>query len=87
MSTHRYIDQICCGVLAVVLILTVVLVKAQETVVVPVLAQEAYVSGLFDTSIVHSIDIVMDDWEGFLDTCENKEYQICTVVIDGDEME
>lgn len=84
MSTHRYIDQICCGVLAVVLILTVVLVKAQETVIVPVLAQEAYVSGLFDTSRVHSIDIVMDDWEGFLDTCENKEYQICTVVIDGE---
>ena len=26
----------------------------------------------------------MDDWEGFLETCEDEEYTACTVIIDGD---
>ena len=33
---------------------------------------------------VHTIDIVMDDWDGFLETCENEEYAQCAVVIDGE---
>ncbi|HBL40854.1 MAG TPA: spore coat protein CotH, partial [Ruminococcaceae bacterium] len=32
---------------------------------------------------VHTIDIVMNDWESFIETCENEEYTSCTVVIDG----
>lgn len=43
-----------------------------------------YEDRLFDTGRVHSIDIVLEDWEGFLDGCENEEYTICGVVIDGE---
>ena len=39
---------------------------------------------LFDTAAVHTIDIVMDDWEGFLDTCTNEEYALCDLVIDNE---
>ena len=31
-----------------------------------------------------SIDIQMDDWEGFLFTCTNEEYSLCDLVVDGE---
>ena len=43
-----------------------------------------YEARLFDASRVHTIDIMMDDWEGFLAECENEEYQLCSLVIDGE---
>ncbi len=37
---------------------------------------------MFDTRTVHTIDIVMDNWDDFIDTCENEEYEVCSLVID-----
>ena len=84
MSTHKHIDKICCGVLAMVLLLTIFFINAQKLGVVPAAAQAGYASGLFDDSIVHTIDLVMDDWDNFIDNCENEEYSPCAVVIDGE---
>ena len=36
------------------------------------------------SSRVHTIDIVMDDWDGFIETCQSEEYSVCSVVIDGE---
>lgn len=52
-------------------------IQKQETVM-------GYESKLFDTSKVHTIDIVMDDWDSFIETCTNEEYSLCSVVIDGE---
>lgn len=82
MSTHKHIDKICCGVLVLVLLLTVAFVNGQKLGVVPAAAQTGYASRLFDDSKVHSIDIVMDDWDDFIENCENEEYVSCAVVID-----
>lgn len=43
-----------------------------------------YEDKLFDTSKVHTLDILMEDWEGFLDNCRSEEYYECNVVIDGE---
>jgi len=43
-----------------------------------------YESRLFDQSRVHTLDIVMADWDSFLETCQNEEYAACTVSIDGE---
>lgn len=43
-----------------------------------------YEDRLFDSSKVHTIDIVMEDWDSFIQTCENEEYSLCSVVIDGE---
>ena len=43
-----------------------------------------YEARLFDTERVHTIDIVMDDWDSFLETCENEEYAPCSVVLDNE---
>lgn len=84
MATHRHIDKICYVVLAMVLLITVLFVNADKLGVVPVMAQAGYETRLFQTSRVHTIEIVMEDWDGFLDTCEDEEYSPCSVVIDGE---
>ena len=84
MSTHKNIDRVCIAALVIAMIVTVIFMHADTAGVITASASCGYESRLFDTSKVHSIDIVMDDWEGFIETCENEEYTDCTVVIDGD---
>lgn len=84
MSTHKRIDQICCVVMILVLLLTAALINGEKLGVVPVMAQAGYASRLFDTGKVHTIDIVMDDWDEFISTCEDEEYAACAVVIDNE---
>lgn len=84
MSTHRHINKICCAILAIVLILTVLFMNAGKLGVLSAGASLGYDTRLFDSSAVHTIDIVMDDWDSFLETCENEEYTICSVVIDNE---
>lgn len=84
MSTHKNIDRICIAALVIAMIVTVIFMHADTAGVITASASCGYESRLFDTSKVHSIDIVMDDWEGFLETCEDEEYTACTVIIDGD---
>lgn len=43
-----------------------------------------YENLLFDTSYVHTLDIVMDDFDSFIETCENEEYSACSVIIDSE---
>ncbi len=43
-----------------------------------------YENRLFDNLRVHTIDIVMDDWDEFIDNAISKEYYTATVVIDGE---
>ena len=84
MSTHKNIDRVCIAALVIAMIVTVIFMHADTAGVITASASCGYESRLFDTSKVHSIDIVMDDWEGFIETCEDEEYTSCTVVIDGD---
>ena len=84
MSTNKHIDKICCVVLVLTLLITVLFVNAEHFGVRKVSAMTGYETRLFDTSYVHSIDIVMDDWDDFLETCRDEEYSGCTVVIDGE---
>ena len=84
MAAHRYIDRICA--LAAALSLAVALLFLNgEALGLPSAAQAlGYETRLFDTGRVHTLDIVMDDWEGFIDTCESEEYSPCSVVIDNE---
>lgn len=83
MSTHRHIDVICLIGTLFTLLLTVLFVNAEAFGVESVQADLGYENRLFDASAVHTIDIVMDDWESFLETCEQKEYETCALIIDG----
>lgn len=82
MSTHKQIDRICCGVLVFILLLTILFMNAGMLGVKAVTHVMGYESGLFDTSMVHTIDIEMEDWDTFLESCTNEEYVSCSLVID-----
>lgn len=84
MSTHTHIDRLCAAALALCLLLAAIFMNGEALGIQPVSSVMGYEARLFDTARVHSIDIVMDDWNGFLETCENEEYVQCTVIIDGE---
>jgi len=81
----KTIDRLCCLALAVMLALIAAVwagkaaAGRQKTVAV------GY-EGLFDQSAVHTIDIEMADWEGFIATATQEEYAECAVTIDGTKL-
>lgn len=84
MSTHKHFDKICCVILAVTLVLTVLFMNAESFGVQKASTVMGYEKKLFDTSSIHTIDIIMDDWDDFIENCTSEEYSNCTVVIDND---
>lgn len=84
MSTHKHFDKICCVVLALTLILTVLFVNAEHFGVQKASTVMGYEKTLFDTSKVHNINIIMEDWDEFTNNCKSEEYYNCTVVIDNE---
>ncbi len=84
MSTHKHIEKICCVAVVFALLITALFMNGEALGLKVASKAMAYEARLFDINKVHTIDIVMNDWEGFLETCENEEYVMCTVVIDGE---
>ena len=84
MASHKAIDRICALAMAVCLVLTLVLMNAESFGIQAVTRTTGYEDRLFDTTQVHTIDIIIDDWDGFLETAQSEEYSICSVVIDGE---
>lgn len=84
MSTHKSFDKICCVVLVLTLALTVLFINAEQFGVQKASTVMGYEKKLFDTSKVHTINIIMDDWDEFTANCKNEEYYSCTVVIDNE---
>lgn len=84
MSTHKSFDRICCIVLAVTIVITVLFMCGEKIGITSTARAMGYETKLFDTSKVHTINIVIDDWDSFLETCTNEEYTSCAVVIDNE---
>lgn len=84
MSTHKHIDKICCVVLALTLIITVLFMNGEKLGIQKMTASFGYESRLFDTSAVHTVDIVMDNWDEFISECKSEEYYPCSLVIDNE---
>ena len=87
MLTHRYIDRICIGALCFALLLTLVFINGEKWGIQNGLRDPGYATRLFDASKVHMINILIDDWEGFLNQASEEEYTACTLVIDGKTLE
>lgn len=84
MSTHKHIDRICCAALLLALVLTALFVNGESFGLQKASTAMAYETALFDISKVHTINIIMDDWDEFTANCKSEEYYACTVVIDGE---
>ena len=84
MSAHKSIDRICAVIAALTLVLTVLFCSGQKLGIETTAHAIGYENRLFDRTEVHKLDIVIDDWDSFLETCESETYTPCTVIIDGE---
>ena len=84
MSTHKHIDKICLVAALLSLILCAVFINGEALGIQAASRIMGYEDRLFDTSEVHTIDIIIDDWDAFLETAQSEEYSVCSVVIDGE---
>lgn len=76
MLRHKNIDRVCCVILAVTLIISGLFVGAASTGRIEEDTTMGYETRLFDQSRVHTIDIVMNDWDDFLETAASDEYAV-----------
>ncbi len=84
MSTHKNIDRICIIAIVLCVLITAVFMNGSALGIGQTSHAMGYEDRIFDTDKVHTIDIVIDDWDKFLTTAQSEEYSDCTVVIDGE---
>lgn len=84
MLTSKNVNKICVIITILAIILTALFMNAEYFGIQKTSSVKEYETTLFDTSIVHTIDIQMDDWESFLYTCKDEEYTVCSLTIDGE---
>ncbi len=85
MLKTKFIDRICIVVMAVALLVTILFINGESLGITPASAAPGYETRLFDQTRVHTIDILIDDWNAFLNTAAEEEYSVCTLVIDGEK--
>ena len=84
MSAHKSIDKICGIIVALTLVIAIIFCNGQMFGIKIAANAIGYENRIFDSSKVHTLDIVMNDWDGFIENCENEEYSSCNIVIDGE---
>ena len=84
MSTSKQFDRICAVVIVLGVLITLLFMNGQAFGLQASARAVGYEERLFDSSRVHSIALVVDDWDGFLESCEDEEYVVCSAVIDGE---
>ena len=84
MLRHKLIDRVCCAILALTLLLSTLFVGAAAQGWITGDTTIGYETRLFDQSRVHTIDIVMNDWDSFISSASSEEYADCHLVIDGE---
>ena len=85
MSASKHFDKIAWTVTAFILIVTILFMNG-GALGLEVLAAHTmgYEKRLFDNTRVHTSDIVMDDWDEFIDNATSEEYYTAAMVIDGE---
>ena len=84
MSAHKSIDKICVTIVAFTVIIALIFCNGKAFGIETQARTIGYENRLFDNTRVHTVDIVIDDWDDFISTCENELYSVCNVVIDGE---
>ena len=86
MSANKKIDRICISIVAVTIVIAILFCCGKAFGIETNARVLGYENRIFDNSKVHSFDIVIDDWDSFIATCESETYSVCTVIIDGESV-
>ena len=84
MSGSKDFDKIAWAVTAFILVLTILFMNGGSLGLELMVHTMGYENRLFDNTRVHTIDIVMDDWDEFIAQAASEEYYTAAVVIDGE---
>ena len=84
MSGSKYFERVAWSITALVLAVTILFMNGNWIGIAAMERTMGYESRLFDATKVHSIDIVMDDWDTFIANATSEEYYAANVVIDGE---
>ncbi|MGB4610074.1 MAG: CotH kinase family protein [Saccharofermentanales bacterium] len=85
MSGNKHFDKIAWTFTVLILLLTVLFMNQAVALGVEVtLRAMGYENRLFDNSRVHTIDIVMNNWDEFIADAADEEYYVTNLVIDGE---
>lgn len=84
MSGSKYFDKIAWTVTALTLIVAILFINGSKLGLEVMAHNMGYEERLFDNTRVHTIDIVMDDWDELIENAASEEYDTATVVIDGE---
>ena len=83
---RRIVHALEAGIAALVLVVAFA-AFGRSLGIVPASSQPAYLSRLLDDSRVHTIDIQMADWDGFVGLASEESYTYCDLVVDGERFE
>lgn len=84
MSGSKYFDRIAVIVTALVLVLTILFMNGAVLGIKAIAHTMGYEDRLFDRTKVHTVDIVMNDWDELIASAASEEYDTADVVIDGE---
>ena len=84
MSTSKAIDKICIAATAIALVIAILMMYGENLGITAIARTMGYENRLFSTDKVHTVDIVMDDVDGFFEDAMSEEYVTAAVVIDGE---
>ena len=84
MSGSKHFDKIAWIVTALILVITILFMNSGALGLEAMVHTMGYQNRLFDNTRVHTIDIVMNDWDDFIDNATSEEYYTAAVVIDGE---
>lgn len=85
MLRVKHIDLICIAVMMLAVIATLLFMNGEAFGLTAASSAPGYEARLFDKTKVHTVDILMEDWDAFLETAAKEEYAPCTLVIDGEK--
>ncbi len=84
MGRNKHFEKIALAVTLILLAVTVLFMNGEALGLKNLVHTQGYENRLFDNTKVHTIDIVMDDWEELIANAESEEYYTTTLVIDGE---
>lgn len=84
MSGSKHFDKIAWTVTALILVVTILFMNGGALGLEVMAHTMGYENRLFDNTRVHTIDIVMNDWDEFIANASSEEYYTAAMVIDGE---
>ena len=84
MSGSKAFDKIAWSITALALIVTVLFMNGSALGLAAMPRVMGYENRLFDNTKVHTIEIVMDNWDEFIRNATSEQYYSTTLIIDGE---